>query len=214
MQYKYGKYMLKHLFSSQVRVDLLSALLMHPDEEFYLRELAVKLNSSPRSINVELRNLEKISLLLKRISGKQHYYRINTQHLLYDDLRNLFLKTVGLRDLVAEQFRNHAGDIDFVFIYGSMASGSLNADSDIDLLIIGKVSPRQMSPLFAALRKKAGREINTVIFPMAEFAERVQRQDHFISKLINESMLFVIGEEHEFRRLVQKWLAEKTSNQP
>jgi hypothetical protein len=134
--------MLKRLFSSQVRVDLLSVLLMHPEKEFYLRELAVKLSSSPRSINVELRNLQNIGLL-----------------------------------------------------------------------IIGKVPPRLMSPLFAVLREKAGREINAVVFPMAEFAEKVQKQDHFISKMINESMLFVIGEEHEFGRLVQKWLAEKTSNQ-
>ena len=58
--------MLKALFSSQVRIDLLATLLMHPDEEFYLRELAAKLNSSPRSIHVELRNLEKIRLLQKR----------------------------------------------------------------------------------------------------------------------------------------------------
>jgi len=203
---------LKNLFSSQVRIDLLSTLLMHPDEEFYLRELAAKLSSSPRSINVELRNLEKINLLLKRISGKQHYYHINLQHPLYADLRNLFLKTVGLRSQVTTKLEPYAAEIDFAFIYGSMASGNFNAESDIDLLIIGKVRPRQMSPIFAALREQLGREINAAIYPVAEFADKVRLQDHFISKVITESLLFVIGEEHEFRRLVQKWLAEKTSN--
>jgi predicted nucleotidyltransferase len=212
MQFRYGDLVLKNLFSSQVRIDLLSTLLMHPDEEFYLRELAVKLDSSPRSINVELRNLEKIKLILKRISGKQHYYRINLQHPLYADLRNLFLKTIGLRYQVIAKLEPYAAEIDFAFIYGSMASGSFNAESDIDLLIIGNLRPRQMSPIFAALREQLGREINTAIYPVAEFADKVRWQDHFISKVITESLLFVIGEEHEFRRLVQKWLAEKTSN--
>ncbi len=206
--------MLKNIFTSQARIDLLATLLMHPDEEFYLRELATKLKSSPRSISLELQNLERISLLRKRISGKQHYYRINTQHILYGDLRNLFLKTVGLLDQVMAHLKPHAAEIDYAFIYGSMANGRFNADSDIDLLIIGKVRPRQMSPLFTALREQLGREINAAIFPMAEFADKVRMRDHFISKLIDDSLLFVIGEEHEFRRLVQKWLAEKTSNQP
>jgi len=57
--------MLKALFSSQVRIDLLSTLLMHPNVEFYLQELAAKSNSSPRYIHVKLRNLENISLLQK-----------------------------------------------------------------------------------------------------------------------------------------------------
>lgn len=205
--------MLKNLFSSQVRIDLLSTLLMHPDEEYYLRELAVKLSSSPRSIHLELRNLEKIDLLLKRISGKQHYYRINLQHPLYVDLRNLFLKTAGLRSQVIAKLEPYAAEIDFAFIYGSMAGGSFTAKSDIDLLIIGKVRHRQMSPVFAVLQEQLGREINAAIFPPAEFADKVRRQDHFILKVITESLLFVVGEEHEFRRLVQKWLAEKTSNQ-
>lgn len=206
--------MLKALFSSQVRIDLLATLLMHPDEEFYLRELAAKLNSSPRSIHVELRNLEKIRLLQKRISGKQHYYRINRQHILYGDLRNLFLKTIGLRDQLRGELDHHAADIDFAFIYGSMASGRFDADSDIDLMIIGKVRPRQIAPSFAELRNQLGREVNAAIFPINEFAEKVRKQDHFVSNISADSLLFVIGEEHEFRRMVQKWLAEKTSNQP
>jgi len=214
MQNTYGKSMLKALFSSQVRIDLLSTLLMHPDEEFYLRELAANLHNSPRSIHVELRNLEKISLLQKRISGKQHYYRINRQHILYGDLRSLFLKSAGLRDQVKEQLEPHAADIDFAFIYGSMASGNFSANSDIDLMIIGKVRPRQMAPSFAELRNQLGREISAAIFPITEFAEKVRKRDHFISSLIADSLLFVIGEENEFGRMVQKWLAEKTSNQP
>lgn len=202
--------MLKQLFSSQVRIDLLALFLMHPEEEFYVRELAEKLHSSPRSVNVELRNLEQIAILQRRISGKQHYYQVNTRNPLYADLRNLFLKTAGLRDLVYEQIAAFADEIDFAFIYGSFANGTFSSASDLDLLIIGRVHPRTINPALAKLREKIGREVNTSVFPLAEFESRILKKDHFISALIATPLLFIVGGEDEFRGLVKKWLAEKS----
>lgn len=92
--------MLKELFSSQIRVLLLNTFLMNSDSEYYLRELAEKFKVSPRHISLELQNLKKIELVKKRISGKQHYYSVNKNHPIFQELRNIFIKTIGLKSFI------------------------------------------------------------------------------------------------------------------
>ena len=90
--------MLKNLFGSQVRVDLLAFFLTHPGEEFYVRQLIKKLNANPRAVNRELINLHTIGLIRKRISGKQHYFSINQQNAIYRELRRLFIKILEIKE--------------------------------------------------------------------------------------------------------------------
>ena len=52
--------MLKSLFSSSIRADVLSLLLNSPDEQFYIREVATLLRKNPSGIKRELDNLEKV----------------------------------------------------------------------------------------------------------------------------------------------------------
>jgi len=49
--------MLKNLFSSTIRADVLSLLLNSPDEQFYIREIATLLRKNPSGIKRELDNL-------------------------------------------------------------------------------------------------------------------------------------------------------------
>jgi len=51
--------MLKSLFSSSIRVDVLSFLLNSPDEQFYIREIKL-LRNNPSSVKRELDNLGEI----------------------------------------------------------------------------------------------------------------------------------------------------------
>ena len=114
--------MLKNLFGSQARVLLLNRFLMHPDREFYLRELSKHFNISPRSVSMELANLENMELINKRISGNHHYYSANSRNPIFQDLKNVFAKTIGLKNIIADCLEPFEADIYFSFIYGSMAN--------------------------------------------------------------------------------------------
>ena len=194
--------MLKQLFSSQTRVDLLAIFFMHPGEEFYLRQLTGMLQCSPRSISLELANLHEISLVHKRISGKQHYYGINQEHPIYSELSALFRKTVGLRDVVKEELQSVAANIEFAFIYGSMARGSFSPASDVDLMIIGRPPLRRLASVVSALRTKLAREVNYQVFSKDEWLDRMHRGDHFATSILKEPLLFIVGDEDEFKRMV------------
>lgn len=205
--------MLKQLFSSQIRVDLLAVFFMHPGEEFYLRQLVAMLQCSPRSISLELGNLHAIGLVVKRVSGKQHYYSINHVHPVYSELSALFRKTVGLHDIVKEELQSFAGNIEFAFIYGSMARGDYSSDSDVDVMIIGQPPLRRLASATSNLRIKLAREVNYQVFRKEEWLERLRRRDHFVTSIFKERLLFIMGSEDEFKRMVPQRLAQKAPDQ-
>ncbi len=199
--------MLKQLFSSQIRVDLLAVFFMHPGEEFYLRQLVAMLQCSPRSISLELGNLYTIGLVHKRVSGKQHYYSINQAHPVYSELSALFRKTVGLHDIVKQELQSLADNIEFAFIYGSMARGDYSSASDLDVMIIGQPPLRRLASSTSNLRIKLAREVNYQVFRKDEWLERLRRRDHFVTSILKERLLFIMGNEDEFKRMVPQRLA-------
>lgn len=193
--------MLKNLFSSEVRVKLLNRFLMNPDKEYYLRELSNSLKISPRSVSMELNNLLKIDLIKKRISGNHHYYSVNIQHLIFAELQNIFTKTIGVRNILAEYLKPFKTKILFSFIYGSIAKGNSTSTSDIDLLIIGDISSKKISNVVLDTGLKLNREINFSIFKKSEFIQRLKSKDHFITSIFKEQKIFVIGNPDEFERM-------------
>lgn len=212
IQYRY-RLMLKNLFSSEARILLLKQFLMHSGEEFYLREIASHFNLSPRQVSLELKNLASIGLLKKRISGNQHYYSINQQHPLFEDLRNIFLKTVGLKDVIEKHLKPFEKEIDFAFIYGSIAKGNSVAGSDVDLMITGNLSVRKVSGVLMQAGSELGREVNFSIFSLNEFIERIKNKDHFITSLLRDPKIFIIGDVNEFERLAKEWMVETSSDE-
>ena len=66
--------MLKALFSSKTRIELLKLFLLNPEESFYQRQIEQKTTFPIRAIQREVRNLCSIGLLTERISGNRNYY--------------------------------------------------------------------------------------------------------------------------------------------
>ena len=95
----------------------------------------------------EAEKLLRNALIIKRIDGNRTYYSANKEHPLYPEIYSLTLKTVGLRDILLAKLK--PADIQFAFVFGSMARGSIRADSDIDLLVVmpGGVHRRRTAQL-------------------------------------------------------------------
>jgi predicted nucleotidyltransferase len=196
--------MLKNLFSSETRILILNQFLMNPDKELYLRQIASKFKLSPRQVSLELKNLEKIELIQKKISGKQHYFSINKQHPLFTDLKSIFQKTIGLKYVIYNYLDPDISKIEYAFIYGSIANGSATTKSDVDLMIIGDLSTREISGSMLNAGNELNREINFSVYSLNEFKDRLKNNDHFISSVFNKPKIFVKGNSDEFERLAQE----------
>src|SRR3989338_3870653 len=100
---------LKALFSSQTRVKLLSTFLLHPEEEYFIRELTRLLNEQINSIRRELENLRRIGLVKARHKNRKKYYKIDPEFLLYKDLQSLFSKVVQGESPLITSLKNIPG---------------------------------------------------------------------------------------------------------
>ncbi len=103
------------------------------------------------SLQRELHDLSEVGILKTHRQGRMVYYQANTDSPVFPDLRGLLLKTAGLVDVLAQALKPVAAKVQTAFVYGSIAAGNEQSDSDIDLMVVGQVSPAE-SPCPCAAR--------------------------------------------------------------
>ena len=194
--------MLQRLFSSRVRVEILSAFLMNPERELYLREVARLTGEDYKNVSMELRNLEEIGLLSSRNEGNLKYFSLNKAFVIYEELKSIFMKTKGAVGILREAVSTKR-DIDYAFIYGSFATGEERAESDIDLMVIGRISLEEVLALIRGPEEKLSREINVSLYDLQEIRKRVKDHDPFIMEVLEGSKIMLIGDENELRRIIE-----------
>lgn len=117
---------------------------------------------------------------------------------IYNELTNIILKTEGVAKLLQEKL-SEIGEVKNAFIYGSFASKEAGINSDVDLFIVGRVNEKQLIMLIKKLEKKLSREINYVLFEPREFRERIKNKDPFVSNVLKEPKIMLVGNLNEFR---------------
>jgi predicted nucleotidyltransferase len=192
--------MLTKLFGSEARVKVLSLFMLNAGSEYYLREIAQRTGLAVRSVQRAVEDLSEIHILEREKRGNSIYFRLNAQNPIVDDLKGVFLKTVGLGNLLREALSANT-QIDAAFIYGSIAKGEETATSDIDLALIGEIPPRELSDLLSELEERTGREINATAFTQEEWTARIASGDHFATTLLREPKYMLIGHDKELKTL-------------
>jgi hypothetical protein len=132
--------MLRKLFTSGTRVQLLTLFLLDPDREHYPREMERVTGENINAVRRELRNLEGIGLLTSTTLGKQRFYAVNRDFPLYPELSRLVLKTEGL-SLAIRQHLEALGGISYAFLYGPLAQEGGAWTGDLNLFLVGEVDP-------------------------------------------------------------------------
>ena len=185
---------LKALFSSKLRIKVLEHFFFHPGEEFYVRRLASNLDEPVGSVARELAGLECAGILVSRRVGNQRHYGLNANCPILEDLRNIFLKTAGASEELRRALEQVAG-VELAFLYGSYASGEAHAGSDLDLMVIGDVSDRDLAPPVARVERRLMREVNYTICPRDEAEKRLGQKGDFIHEVLTGPRVLLIGNE-------------------
>ena len=194
--------MLHKLFSSKVRIELLNTFFLHPEKSFYLRELERLTGEDYKNVSTELKSLESIGLLTSSKSGNLKYFHVNPEFLIYYELKSIFFKVRGAPSLL-KQVLSERTDIEYAFIYGSFAAGTENDKSDIDLMVVGKMTLENLLKRLREPEKALGRDINPSLFSLSEMKQRLKDRDPFIDGVMDEPKIMLIGDEDGLRRLAQ-----------
>ena len=194
--------MLKKLLGSRTRISILKLFIFNPDEEYYIREIERLIKEPFDPLRMELRRLENIGLLKSHTSGRQKYYRMNPNHMLFSDIKSIILKTVGIGDLLRNVL-SRTDNIAAAFIYGSYAEDLEHADSDIDILVIGDISSKELQSIFSDIENKTKREINPILYSLGEIRGKYKSKNNFVIDILKGRKIFLKGDENGLRKLVQ-----------
>jgi predicted nucleotidyltransferase len=182
------------LFPNQYRRKVLGLLLMRPEQQIHLRELARVIGAAPGTLKKELDALCEAGLLRAERVGNQVRFCANTAHPVFPELQALIRKTIGLVDALRLSLAPLAGRIDAAFVFGSMASGTESAGSDIDLMVVGDAGFAEIVDATYAAQATLGREINPKVMSASEWQAKKAERNAFLQDVLNKPRIMLIGD--------------------
>ena len=192
----------------KTRRAVLSLLYSHPDETFYLRQIARASKGGLGAVQREVRQLFESGIIKRTERGRQVFYQANPESPVFSELKSLIVKTAGVGDVLRAALTPAADRIQTAFIYGSFARGDERRGSDVDVLVIGKVTFAEAVTALSKAQESVGREINPTVYPPAEFQSKLTAGNHFLKSVLKGDKVFLIGDERELARLAKKRLAD------
>ena len=187
----------------KTRRAVLSLLYGHADQAFYLREIIRNTGIGPGAVQQEVKQLSEVGIIKRTVRGRQVYYQADSDCPIFNELKNLVTKTVGMADVLRSSLTPLADRIIAAFIYGSVVRGEDRNGSDVDVLVVGNIAFTEVSSALSGAQKILSREVNPSVYPIAEFRTKLANGHHFLKSVISQDKIFLVGDEDELKRLVK-----------
>lgn len=191
------------LFPLQYRGKALALLLLRPERNLHVREIARLTGTVAGTMSKELDRLNKAGLLLRHRVGNQVRFSANVQHPVYPELSALLRKTLGLADVLTSALAQAADRIAVAFVFGSVARAGETAHSDIDIMLIGQVGFAEVIELLYEAQTTLQREINPKIFSVDEWQAKIQTNSSFVLDVLGKPKIFLIGNQNDLNELAE-----------
>jgi hypothetical protein len=186
------------LLLGRLRRRVLTLLLIQANgqagERFHLRELARLAGASAGAAQRELRALEGVGLVRSERRGNQVGYHADEASPILPALRAFLEQTAGAPDLIRAALAPLADRISFALIHGPAAAGTADAESGIDLYIVGEVQPGDIGDALACVAPRLGRPVYLGVSTRADFDRRAVATGHFATAILDGPCITLIGE--------------------
>ncbi|MAC40846.1 MAG: transcriptional regulator [Pelagibacterales bacterium] len=150
--------MLGELITSKTRLRLMIKFFVSQANRGYLNGLANEMGESTNAIRKELNHLQKAGYLDKLKVNNKVEYKANIKHPLFDVLRKVVLKHLGLEDVV-EKVLERMGAVDQIILVGDYSKG---IDSGlIEVFLIGQnLNMNYIAQLEEKIENLIGRKVS------------------------------------------------------
>ena len=155
--------------------EIINLFFKNPDKEYYFREIAKNLKKEPSHYQKYLDNLVEDKILLDERRGNMRFFKLNKKHPLYEEIKSIISKTSGLENELKELV-DKLDNVECAFIFGSIAKGTENNNSDIDLMLIGNIDQDALTTMISYIESKIAREINYHIYSSQEIIEKIKEK--------------------------------------
>ncbi len=173
---------------------VLRILFGQSDRSFYANEIINLAASGSGAVQRELTALTQSGLITATRRGNQKHYQANPQSPIFEELRSIVQKTVGVAEPIRDALASITPHISAAFVYGSVAKKSDTAASDIDLLLVSdSLSYGDVYAALEAASQAVGRPINPTILTSTEFSRRLQANESFLTRILEQPKIWIIG---------------------
>lgn len=189
--------MLADLITSKSRIKLLTVFLTNPHEMYHVRECVRRTQDEINAVRRELQFLEKHGILVREARANRVYYSLDKQYPFYYDLLVIGSKTIGLGDEFLKS-RVKLGKIKFALFSGKFVKRMEQAVDEVEFVVVGTVVLPELALLVRNEEVRLGKEINYTAMTEEEFKFRKTRNDPFITGILANSKVMLVGNEEEF----------------
>lgn len=193
---------------------MLGLVFTRPDRAFHLREVVRLTGAGLGPVQRELRELTAAGILSRERRGPLTIYRANPASPVFEELKSLVTKTVGVADPLRAALVTLGARVRCAFVFGSFASGHFSEDSDLGVMVIGDVSFAELAKALRPVSERLGRDVNPTVYSVTEVRWKLSKGHHFVRSVVSGPKLFVAGSDDELRRVAGKRLAAAAQVQP
>jgi predicted nucleotidyltransferase len=171
-----------------------------PERSYHLSELRRLTGLGSASLQREINRLVVAGLANSALKGNQRQISANRQSPLFKELSDLTRKVMGAAALLTEALLPIERKIEIAFLYGSVAKQSDNAESDIDIMIVGSdLTLSELLDQLLPVEEMLCRKVNPTCYTVGEFKKRLSDTDSFVNKVLSQPIIQLFGNMDDFR---------------
>ena len=178
----------------RTRQRVLAILFTRPERSFYVNEIIARVDAGRGAVLRELDRLSRSRLVVVTRTGNQKRFQANADSPIFDELCGILKKTAGLIPPMREALDPVKAQIEFAFVFGSVAKGEDTAESDIDLMVVSdELKPGEVQRYLYRTEHRLGRRIGLTVRNRTGFGQESRVADSFIAHVLAGPVLFVLG---------------------
>lgn len=191
---------MKDIFISGVRVRIIKLFLTNPEAQFHVRDITRRVGVEINAVRRELSRLHRIRFLKRTPRGNKVFYSVRPDFVFLDELLGMVAKETSLGRAILDK-REELGKINFALFSKAFIKGRVSKSSEVDLLIVGKISNPLIQKLVENEQQRIGHEVNYTVLTPEEFDFRKRRKDPFIVDLLSQPRIVLLGSEEKYCKL-------------
>lgn len=199
------------LFGSRSRVKLLEKLVIEDTVSksgvgFFIRELCRDTDEQINAVRRELMNLEHLTILKSYEQNKKKYYSMNRNCVLYNEIREMFLKAYNVMTPIKEFFKWRK-NLDLVTISEAILDfRNENTNNIVDIFIIGELDKIEFNNFLE--KSFFGKKVKYAIMSLEDFTNRLEYNDKLVLSILAQKWNVFLKDRLEIEWTVEGKLRE------
>jgi hypothetical protein len=176
----------------RTRRRVLALLLLSPEREWHLREIARRTNASPAAAQREVARLAAAGILTRHSEAGRAYYRANPSCPIFDELRQIFAKTMAVAGVLRDALLS-LENLQLAFVFGAAAQDD-DGHSALNVMVVSDAPEAEIADRLAFAARRLGREVAPAIYAPEDFRHRLARRDRALVRLLSGPRIPVAGD--------------------